>query len=58
MLRSKSKKINKAWINDHVNDPYVRLAKREVPVISVGDIDLKGVPLPIPAYTTPTDDNS
>ena len=36
----------------------LRLAKREVPVISVGEIDLKGVPLPIPAYTTPTDDNS
>jgi 23S rRNA (uridine2552-2'-O)-methyltransferase len=28
-INSKSKKINKAWINDHVNDPYVRLAKRE-----------------------------
>ena len=26
---SKSKKINKAWINDHVNDTYVKLAKRE-----------------------------
>ncbi len=26
---SKSKKINKAWINDHVNDPYVKLAKRD-----------------------------
>ena len=26
---SKSKKINKAWLNDHVNDPYVRLAKSE-----------------------------
>ena len=28
-IDSKSKKINKAWVNDHVNDPYVRLAKRE-----------------------------
>ncbi len=28
-VTSKSKKINKAWINDHVNDPYVRLAQRE-----------------------------
>jgi len=28
-INSKSKKINKAWINDHVNDPYVRLAQRE-----------------------------
>jgi 23S rRNA (uridine2552-2'-O)-methyltransferase len=26
---SKSKKINKAWLHDHVNDPYVRLAQRE-----------------------------
>ena len=26
---SKSKKINKAWINDHVNDTYVKLAKME-----------------------------
>ena len=28
-VQSKSKKINKAWINDQANDPYVRLAKRE-----------------------------
>ena len=28
-VKSKSKKINKAWLNDHVNDPYVRLAQRE-----------------------------
>jgi len=28
-IDSKSKKINKAWMNDHVNDPYVKLAKRE-----------------------------
>ena len=26
---SKSKKINKAWLHDHVNDTYVRLAQRE-----------------------------
>jgi len=26
---SKSKKINKAWLNDHVNDPYVRMAKQD-----------------------------
>ena len=26
---SKSKKINKAWLNDHVNDPWVKLAQRE-----------------------------
>lgn len=28
-VASKSKKINKAWLNDHVNDPYVQLARRE-----------------------------
>jgi len=28
-VKSKSKKINKAWLNDHVNDPYVKLAKKE-----------------------------
>ena len=28
-VTSKSKKINKAWLNDHVNDPYVQQAKRE-----------------------------
>ena len=25
----KGSKVNRAWINDHVNDPYVRLAKHE-----------------------------
>lgn len=28
-ILSKSRKINKAWLNDHVNDPYVKLAQRE-----------------------------
>mgnify|MGYP002150378929 FL=1 len=28
-IHSKSRKINKAWLNDHVNDPYVKLAQRE-----------------------------
>lgn len=28
-IDSKSKKINKQWIHDHVNDPYVKLAQRE-----------------------------
>ena len=28
-INSKSRKINKAWLNDHVNDPYVKLAQRE-----------------------------
>jgi len=28
-IDSKSKKINKAWLHDHVNDPYVKLAQRE-----------------------------
>ena len=25
----KSKKLNKAWLHDHLNDPYVKLAQRE-----------------------------
>ena len=28
-VKSKSKKVNKAWLNDHVNDPYVKLAQKE-----------------------------
>ncbi len=26
---SKGKKVNKAWLHDHINDPYVKLAHRE-----------------------------
>jgi 23S rRNA (uridine2552-2'-O)-methyltransferase len=26
---SKGKKVNKAWLHDHINDPYVKLAGRE-----------------------------
>ena len=28
-INTKSKKVNKAWMNDHANDPYVKLAQRE-----------------------------
>ena len=28
-INSKSRKINKAWLNDHINDPYVQRAKLE-----------------------------
>ena len=28
-VKTKSKKVNKAWLNDHVNDTYVKLAKKE-----------------------------
>ena len=28
-VRTKSKKVNKAWLNDHLNDPYVKLAQKE-----------------------------
>jgi 23S rRNA (uridine2552-2'-O)-methyltransferase len=28
-VRTKSEKVNKAWLNDHVNDPYVKLARKE-----------------------------
>jgi 23S rRNA (uridine2552-2'-O)-methyltransferase len=28
-VRTQSKKVNKAWLNDHVNDTYVKLAAKE-----------------------------
>jgi len=28
-INTKSKKVNKAWLTDHINDPYVKLAQRE-----------------------------
>lgn len=28
-VKSKSKKVNKAWLSDHLNDPYVKLAQKE-----------------------------
>ena len=28
-VKTQSKKVNKAWLNDHVNDPYVKLANKE-----------------------------
>lgn len=28
-VKTNSKKVNKAWLNDHVNDTYVKLAARE-----------------------------
>ena len=28
-VKTQSRKVNKAWLNDHVNDPYVKLAKKE-----------------------------
>lgn len=27
--QTQSKKVNKAWLHDHINDPYVKLAQRE-----------------------------
>ena len=27
--RTQSKKVNKAWLHDHINDPYVKQAQRE-----------------------------
>ncbi len=29
VAKAKGSKVNRAWINDHVNDPYVKLAKHE-----------------------------
>jgi 23S rRNA (uridine2552-2'-O)-methyltransferase len=28
-VQTKSKKVNKAWLNDHVNDPYVKMAQKD-----------------------------
>ncbi len=28
-IKSKGKKLNKAWLRDHLNDPYVKLAQKE-----------------------------
>jgi 23S rRNA (uridine2552-2'-O)-methyltransferase len=28
-IKTKSKKVNKAWLSDHVNDPYVKLAHKD-----------------------------
>jgi 23S rRNA (uridine2552-2'-O)-methyltransferase len=28
-IATKSRKVNKAWLHDHVNDPYVKLARKE-----------------------------
>jgi len=28
-VKTQSKKVNKAWLNQHVNDPYVKLAQKE-----------------------------
>ena len=28
-IQTKSKKVNKAWLNDHVNDPYVKMAQKD-----------------------------
>lgn len=28
-VKTKSKKVNKAWLNDHIHDPYVKLAQKE-----------------------------
>lgn len=28
-IKTKSKKVNKAWLHDHMTDPYVKMAQRE-----------------------------
>ena len=28
-IKTKSKRVNKAWLNDHVNDPYVKMAQKD-----------------------------
>ena len=29
MVKTKSGKVNRAWLNDHINDPYVKMAKKD-----------------------------
>jgi len=29
VVRTKSKKVDRAWLNDHLSDPYVKLAQKE-----------------------------
>lgn len=29
MAKTKSKRVNKAWLHDHITDPYVKLAQKE-----------------------------
>lgn len=29
MTKTKNRKVNRAWLNEHMNDPYVRMAQRE-----------------------------
>ena len=28
-VKTKSGKVNRAWLNDHINDPYVKMAKKD-----------------------------
>ncbi len=28
-VKTKSKKVNKAWLNDHIHDPYVKMAQKD-----------------------------
>jgi 23S rRNA (uridine2552-2'-O)-methyltransferase len=28
-MKAKSKRVNRAWLHDHLNDPYVKLARKE-----------------------------
>ncbi|HEX6364248.1 MAG TPA: RlmE family RNA methyltransferase, partial [Albitalea sp.] len=28
-IKTKSKKVNRAWLHDHLTDPYVKLAQKE-----------------------------
>lgn len=28
-IKTKSKKLNKTWLHDHINDPYVKMAQRD-----------------------------
>jgi hypothetical protein len=34
-VKTQSKKVNKAWLNDHVNDTYVKLALNTDPTLNL-----------------------
>ena len=62
--KTKSKKVNKTWLNDHVNDTYVKLAQKEgyraraayKALVAAGAevvLPMEGVPRRTSAFVTP-----
>jgi hypothetical protein len=54
--RTQSKKVNKAWLHDHINDPYVKQAQREGyrarAAYKLKEIDETLAPCPVPGVST------